>query len=417
MRTGPLTQHGPAPAGGCPVLDSGSVTADLPTPPAGPPSRAAQRHGGRPRVAVVHGTLRVPPTYFTIQHAVPLADRFDFELFALATQVAEGASPFPVVDALGLHRRPFREREFLLPLVLGRLAAAIRRFEPALVHQHFGTWSLPARRAVRTLDVPLVVTLHGSDVFTSSYTGRDPRYRWHRANLEGVYAEAHRILCVSRFLADAAVAAGAPPARVEVHHQGIDADFLTPAQPGARPGHGPPRVVFVGRLAAYKGVPDLLEASASLRARGVEHELVLVGNGPLREELEALSRREPGVRVTGPLDRTGVRAELRAAHVVALPSTPREAAGLVLLEAQACGVPVVAYDGGGKPEMLRPGATGLLAAQGDVADLGRRLEEVLTLGSADHAAMGRAAREFVVAERSLTVSAERLGEQYRSLLA
>ena len=55
---------------------------------------------------MVHGTLRVPPTYFTIQHAVPLADRFDFALFALATEVAEGASPFPVVDALGLHQRP-----------------------------------------------------------------------------------------------------------------------------------------------------------------------------------------------------------------------------------------------------------------------------------------------------------------------
>lgn len=399
------------------------MTADLPIPAAG----ANPAPGGRPRVAVAHGTLRVPPTYFTIQHAVPLADRFEFELFALATDVADGASPFPVVDALGLHQRPFREREFLLPLVLGRLATAIRRFEPDLVHQHFGTWSLPARRAVRRLQVPLVTTLHGSDVFTSSYTGRDPRYRWHRANLAGVYAESDRVLCVSRFLADAAVAAGAGASRVEVHHQGVDADFLTPAygaEPGAGgvvrsgggPGDGPPRVVFVGRLAAYKGVPDLVEASSALRSRGVEHELVLVGNGPLREELEELARREPHVRLTGPLDRTGVREELRAAHVVALPSTPREAAGLVLLEAQACGVPVVAYDGGGKPEMLLPGTTGLLATQGDAADLGRRLEDVLTLGASEHAAMARAAREFVVSERSLAVSAERLGEHYRDLL-
>lgn len=409
------------------------MTADLPPSAAGPISGSVPGPSRRPRVAVVHGTLRVPPTYFTIQHAVPLADRYEFELFALATEVAEGASPFPVVDALGLHQRPFREREFLLPLVLGRLASAIRRFDPALVHQHFGTWSLPARRAVRRLDAPLVTTLHGSDVFTSSYAGRDPRYRWHRANLAGVYAEADRILCVSRFLADAAVAAGAPAARVEVHHQGIDADFLTPASSaaplpegspgptgaassGGRPGQAPPRVVFVGRLAAYKGVPDLVEASTALRARGVDHELVLVGNGPLREELEAMARREPHVRVTGPLDRTGVREELRAAHVVALPSTPREAAGLVLLEAQACGVPVVAYDGGGKPEMLLPGTTGLLATQGDATDLARRLEDVLTLSTGEHAEMARAAREFVVAERSLAVSAERLGEHYRDLL-
>ncbi|WP_310149585.1 glycosyltransferase [Phycicoccus sp. 3266] len=372
--------------------------------------------GARPRVAVVHGTLRVPPTYFTLEQALPLRDRFEIEFHALATQIAEPL-PLPVHDALGLHRVPFRRREFLLPLVLGRLSRELRRSGPDLLHQQFGTWSSPARHAAAALRAPLLATLHGSDVFTTSYAGRDPRYAWHRRNVLGVLHEADRVLCVSRFLADAAVAAGADPGRVEVHHQGVDTDFLTPGEgPDAAAGAGPPRVLFVGRLAAYKGVPDLVEASLDLARRGVEHELVLVGDGPLRPVLEEQARRNPHLTVAGPRDREGVRDALRGGHVLVLPSTPREAAGLVLLEAQACGVPVVAYASGGKPEMLEPDRTGSLVPHGDVTALADAVAGILGLDPAEHAAMAARAREFVVTQRSMPVSAAALGEHYEALL-
>lgn len=392
--------------------------------------------GARPRVAVVHGTLRVPPTYFTLEQALPLRDRFEIEFHALATQIAQPL-PLPVHDALGLHRLSFRRREFLLPLVLGRLSRQLRRARPDLVHQQFGTWSSPARHAAESLRVPLLATLHGSDVFTTSYAGRDPRYAWHRRNVLGVLEQADRVLCVSRFLADAAVEAGADPARVEVHYQGVDTDFLTPGDVaaataaatthGAAPDAAPagastraqqvPRVLFVGRLAAYKGVPDLVEASLDLARRGVEHELVLVGDGPLRATLEEQARRHPHLTVTGPRDREGVRDALRGGDVLVLPSTPREAAGLVLLEAQACGVPVVAYASGGKPEMLEPDRTGALVPHGDVAALADAVAGILGLDPAEHAAMASRARDFVVRERSLAVSAAALGEHYDALLA
>ena len=380
--------------------------------------------GARPRVAVVHGTLRVPPTYFTLEQALPLRDRFEIEFHALATQIAEPL-PLPVHDALGLHGLSFRRREFLLPLVLGRLSRQLRRARPDLLHQQFGTWSSPARHAAAALKVPLLATLHGSDVFTTSYAGRDPRYAWHRRNVLGVIEQADRVLCVSRFLADAAVHAGADPARVEVHYQGVDTDFLTPgdgaaatagARTGAASGVDVPRVLFVGRLAAYKGVPDLVEASLDLARRGVEHELVLVGDGPLRATLEEQARSHAHLTVTGPRDRDGVRDALRGGHVLVLPSTPREAAGLVLLEAQACGVPVVAYASGGKPEMLDPDRTGALVPHGDVAALADAVAGILRLDPAEHAAMARRAREFVVARRSLPVSAAALGEHYDALL-
>lgn len=361
----------------------------------------------------MHGTLRVPPTYFSIEQALPLRERFEITVHALATDIAS-PPPLPVHDALGLHRLPFRRREFLLPLVLGRLARSLRRARPDLLHQQFGTWSTPATEAATALSVPLLATLHGSDVFTTTTTSRDPRHAWHRRNVLGVMARADRVLCVSRFLADEAVAAGADPATVEVHHQGVDTDFLTPGAPDR--GEGPPRVLFVGRLAALKGVDDLVSASAQLARRGVEHELVLVGSGPLRAPLEEHARSHPHLTIAGPRDREGVRAAMRGAHVLVLPSTPREAAGLVLLEAQACGVPVVAYDSGGKPEMLQRDRTGLLVPHGDVPALADAVAAVLRLDRAEHDAMAVRARDFVVAERSLPVTAARLGEHYDALL-
>jgi glycosyltransferase involved in cell wall biosynthesis len=175
-------------------------------------------------------------------------------------------------------------------------------------------------------------------------------------------------------------------------------------------------VLFVGRLAAHKGVSDLVEASLALVRRGVEHELVLVGDGPLRGVLGDQARRHPHLTVAGPTDRQGVREALRSGHVLVLPSTPREAAGLVLLEAQACGVPVVTYASGGKPEMLEPDRTGALVPHGDVPALTEAVADVLRLPPAQYAAMASRAREFVVGQRSLAVSAARLGEHYDDLL-
>jgi glycosyltransferase involved in cell wall biosynthesis len=90
----------------------------------------------------------------------------------------------------------------------------------------------------------------------------------------------------------------------------------------------------------------------------------------------------------------------------------REAAGLVLLEAQACGTPVIAYDSGGTGEMLRDGDTGWLAVEGDISALTSRVGDVLALSDLERAAVGERARRFVVAERSLARSAEELAAIY-----
>jgi glycosyltransferase involved in cell wall biosynthesis len=93
----------------------------------------------------------------------------------------------------------------------------------------------------------------------------------------------------------------------------------------------------------------------------------------------------------------------------------REAAGLVTLEAQACGVPVVVYASGGAPEMLDDGTTGTLVPERDTRALAGAVGEILRLDPTARRHLSQAARDFTVAHRSIASSARELSERYASL--
>ncbi|MFC8922694.1 glycosyltransferase [Cellulosimicrobium sp. NPDC057127] len=382
-----------------------------------PASTPTGRAGSTRRVAVTIGTLRVPPTYFALQHAVELAEVWRFQVFALAADVRDPALAALVRDLVPFRSATFRRREMLIPAAIPAMVQALHRFDPQVIHQHFATWSWPAVSAARRTGAPLVTTLHGIDVFTAvNQSSRVPMLRWHQANIERARASSTRFLAVSHYLADAARRAGFPTDRLEVHYQGIDTDFFTPLE--LRPASRPPRIVFVGQLNEAKGVRDLLEASEALSTR-IEHEVEVVGTGPLMGEIAAEADRNPRVRVRGRLSRDEIRDSLRVADLLVLPTQEhegrREAAGLVLLEAQACGTPVVAYRSGGTPEMLDDGRTGLLVDERDRHGLADAIASVLALDSTERELMRRAARDFVVAQRSVRSSARLLDEHYRDL--
>jgi len=379
------------------------------------------------RIAVTMGTLRVPPTYFALQHTAHLQaeypSQFTLRTVTMALELDDPAvagSALDIVEAAALPGGTFRRREVTMPLSFRRMTAAITDFDPDLIHQHFATWSTPAVRVSRRTGVPLIVTLHGADVFAAlrplsavAARGR-PMLAWHHASVSRALDRAARVLPVSRYLADRAIDAGARADRIEVHYQGIDADYFTPLQ-GARPDL--PEVLFVGAFSMAKGPRDLVQASLEVVARH-PHRLVLVGRGPLGESLRAAAREHPHIEVTGPLARDAVRDRLRRASVLVLPTQYdkgwREAAGLVLLEAQACGVPVITYDSGGAAEMVDAGRTGLVVPERDLAALARAIGDVLGMSSAEHTRMSSDAREWVVKDRSLRTSAERLAEIYQT---
>jgi glycosyltransferase involved in cell wall biosynthesis len=189
------------------------------------------------------------------------------------------------------------------------------------------------------------------------------------------------------------------PARVELIDNGVD---LPPVPPRAPGGEGVPRVVFAGLLSERKGLLELFEASRRLRAAGVEHELVIAGGNHEEGPAEEARIRGAGADVatfTGQLDREGVLELLASADVLCLPSWV-EAMPLVLLEAMATGVAVVASDVGDISRVVIDGQTGLLVPPRDTDRLGDALRAVVE----DHdarASLASAGRQHVTANFSL----------------
>jgi glycosyltransferase involved in cell wall biosynthesis len=190
-----------------------------------------------------------------------------------------------------------------------------------------------------------------------------------------------RFIAVSNALRQAAIDYGVPKDRIVVCYTGID---VRQFQPGPKPiARCPRRILFVGRLVEMKGCAYLVEAFQEIVRRLTDAELVVIGDGPLRASLEALARKlDVRVRFLGSVTQDVVKQHLNEARVFCLPSITAsngnfESFGMVLLEAQACGVPVVTSAIGGR-EGLAEGVTGFTFAEKDVRALARQLCDILS---------------------------------------
>ncbi len=268
---------------------------------------------------------------------------------------------------------------YRLTSIAPRFHAALRDEHASLIHAHFAVDGATALGMRRLLGIPLLVTLHGYDItwedsaFRASVIGR--RYLKQRPRL---FSDASLFLCVSRSIRDKAIARGFPVEKLAVHYTGIDCSQFSPLADATR---DPNLVVFVGRLIDMKGCEYLIRAMALLAHKGVQ--LVILGDGPLRAELEALAQ-ELAINVSflGMQPAPVVRSWLAKARLFCAPSvtTARgqaEGLGMVFLEAQAMGTPVVSSLSGGIPEAVADGETGLLAAERDVAALADHITRLL----------------------------------------
>lgn len=284
--------------------------------------------------------------------------------------------------------------------VAPRLEAALRDSGATVVHAHFVQDAWLIRRSARRAGLPLVVTCHGVDV-TAWPTRPGTRWRARR-----VLSDATLVLAVSRFIAARARGLGAPAP--VVLHTGV-----LPRPPHPRTGAAD--IVFVGRLVEKKGVADLLAALPLVeRQIGRSPRVLIVGDGPLRADLEALAG--PGVVFRGALAPEEVVRVLADAHVFVGPSRPArdgdaEGFGQVFLEAAVAGLPVVAYRSGGVPEAVVDGVTGLLAGPGDIPGLAGHIAALLADGDLA-ARLGRQGQVRARTEFSLAAGCARLEELY-----
>jgi glycosyltransferase involved in cell wall biosynthesis len=258
--------------------------------------------------------------------------------------------------------------------VSGRYGRALRRLilerRPAVVHAHLYASAAAAVQATRGLSVPVVVTEH---------TEAPWRGRRARTVSRLVYQRVDHVVAVSSSIRDVLVGEyDVPVERVEVLRPAA-ATSAAEADVPARHVAGPraPVVGLVGRLVPEKGVDVFLQA-ASLVTSVVPHaRFVVVGEGPLRADLE---RRAATLGLGETVTFTGFRADARqriaGLDVLAVPSRS-EGSPLVVCEAMAAGIPVVASRVGGLPDMVQDGANGLLVPPGEVEDLARALVSLL----------------------------------------
>lgn len=228
------------------------------------------------------------------------------------------------------------------------------------------------------------VTLHGTDV--TSF-GEDPEQR---TALAAALRACDAVTAVSGWLADRAQRTLELPERPEVITNGVDTELFHPSREaaGEPAGHlrsARPRLCHASNFRPVKRPLDALEVLARLRREGVDAELVMVGDGPLRPAARARAQAlglDTSVRFQPPTSPAELAALLRTTDL-SLVTSESESFGLFALESMACGVPVLGTRCGGLQEVLAADTSGelalaLLADVGDVDELARLAAAALT---------------------------------------
>ncbi len=191
-----------------------------------------------------------------------------------------------------------------------------------------------------------------------------------RALQRSVFRHAHLAVAPSRYLADVLRGWGVGENRIRVIHNGV-------VLPDVIPAHGthPRRIVASARLVPWKNIDVLIKAMPGVLARVPDATLLIVGDGPERERLEALSAApmlKGKVSFAGRMERKDLLTIIAESAVFALPSS-YEGFSHQLVEAFACGAAVVASRAGGNTELVADGKNGLLVEPGDVVGLSKAL--------------------------------------------
>jgi glycosyltransferase involved in cell wall biosynthesis len=244
-----------------------------------------------------------------------------------------------------------------------RLARGLFRHRPEIVNIHFvrreSIYFLLLKQIFR---YKVVMSAHGSDILLPT--------PWNAKLLPYLLPRADAVTAVTQRIADRILAyPGVDPQKVHVIPNGVDNEFWGAASSSPAYARSSPTIVTVGRLTRVKGHDVLIRTLARIKEHMPDVKLVIAGDGESRKELEKLARRlgvEQATKFIGYVSKERLRSLLQKATVFALPSRS-EGMPLAMLEAMAAGVPTVATNVGGVPEVLTAGSGILVPPNNPVA--------------------------------------------------
>ena len=301
-----------------------------------------------------------------------------------------------------------------------RLGRLVRDYKPHILHSHM-THAVLAARALRLIHpVPVVIgTLHGLRMYNVAGTGFKARELLYRVT--GGLSDLTTVVCraAAAYYTRSKVVA---PERLRVVPNGVDTEVFRPdpvARDRVRREFGVTgKFVWlsIGRLDPIKDHDTLLHAFAALRRRHTAATLWVVGSGCNEDRLHRLAHQ---LNLDDSVRFLGIRADIpdlmNAADALVL-SSKFEALPMVLLEAGGCGLPAVATNVGGNPEVIVDGVTGFLTPVGDAGRLEAAMGGLADLPERERQKIGLAARERILQEYRLDAVVDQWEELYWSLL-
>lgn len=298
------------------------------------------------------------------------------------------------------------------PQIRKRMERVVRCVNPNVIHAHFGPAGVLVAPLAKQLDVPLVVTFYGYDI--SSLV----KESFWKASYDELWTQVSAVTVLSEEMKARAIDHGCPPGKLKVVHLSRDLENFQLELPDSLV----KSLLFVGRLVPKKAPLDAIQALKQANERGAELTLDLLGEGPLRKEIEQYVKGHAlsdSVKVHGRVSNDEVSSRMEAADAFILPSKTapngdREGTPTVLVEAQAIGLPCVSTRHAGIPEMIPDANQDLLVAEGNVEALASVLCMLAEKSLDDLKQRARRGRQKVERDFSLSSETEKIRNTYIS---
>jgi colanic acid/amylovoran biosynthesis glycosyltransferase len=290
----------------------------------------------------------------------------------------------------------------------------LKALMPAVVHAHFGTEGFEVASSANRLGIPLVTSFYGVDLFrTAKLEAWLPRFEY-------LFGHGDRFLVEGPSMKRELIAAGCPEKKIAIQRIAVDLSRYT-FRERRREISRPVKILMCGRFMEKKGFGYALQALSRV-VDDTSFEIRVIGDGPEKEALERIVGSSPPALARS-LSWLGMRpheeviAHLDWADAVLHPSVTASdgdsegGAPTILIEAQACGVPVIATKHADIPYVTVPGKSALLARERDVDGLVACLREFVD-GPQRWSEMGRAGRRHMEAQHDIAREARRLEAVY-----